>query len=118
LHHTGNDALDFSGSKIEIEDCRLENVGDKGLSGGEQSYITVKRVMVNGAEIGIASKDKSEVWCTDVTLKNCNTGLSAYQKKPEYGGGNLDVKQLKSENIKVLFLKDDFSKIIIDGVKK
>ena len=31
----GNDAIDFSGSKIDIINCKINNANDKGISGGE-----------------------------------------------------------------------------------
>ncbi|HPK10558.1 MAG: hypothetical protein KDC16_10685 [Saprospiraceae bacterium] len=118
IRDTGNDALDFSGSTIEVEDCRLIKLGDKGLSAGEQSTISGENITVDGADIGIASKDLSLVRMKKVDIKNCDKGLSAYMKKPEYGGGRLEVKELKSENIQHLFLKDDLSVIMIDNEAK
>ena len=96
----------------------LIKLGDKGLSAGEQSTISGENITVDGADIGIASKDLSLVRMKKVDIKNCDKGLSAYMKKPEYGGGRLEVKELKSENIQHLFLKDDLSVIMIDNEAK
>ena len=37
----GNDAIDFSTSKINITNCKIINAEDKGISGGEASSLTV-----------------------------------------------------------------------------
>ena len=56
----GNDALDFSGSTIQLQDIP-SNIGDKGISAGEASTIEANKVTVDGAEYAVASKDKSFV---------------------------------------------------------
>ena len=61
------------------------NCGDKGVSVGEESYVIVDGVVVDGATIGAASKDLSYLRIENIALKNCNQGFAAYQKKPEYG---------------------------------
>ena len=98
---TGNDGIDFSTSKIVIADTRIENVGDKGISIGEQGTAVVRNTTIDGAVIGIASKDLSNVTVESATLKNCDQGFAAYQKKPEYGGGKIIVKQYSGENLKM-----------------
>ncbi len=118
LTNTGNDGLDFSGGHISVFDCRLINLGDKGLSGGEQSTIDASNIVIDGAVIGIASKDKTHLQVQWLDLKNCNKGLSAYQKKPEYGGGFLSVKGMRSEEVTHLIMKDEQSIIKIDNVKQ
>tara|TARA_R110001592_G_scaffold58840_1_gene178489 strand:- start:2965 stop:3741 length:777 start_codon:yes stop_codon:yes gene_type:complete len=85
FENTGNDCLDFSGSNISIKDCNVKNAGDKGISCGEQSAVSIENVAIEGAVIGIASKDKSEVTITNITISDCQIGFLAFQKKPEYG---------------------------------
>ena len=111
LSNTGNDAVDFSGSKIDIQNLTLTNIADKGISAGEESTLTVKSATIDKADIGIASKDLSKVTVRDVILKNCNKGFAAYRKKPEYGGGTIIVKNYSQENVKVLELADKESTI-------
>ena len=111
FHHTGNDALDYSGSVVNISNMRLENIGDKGISAGEQATLTVSNVYIDGAVIGIASKDLSRVTVTDLDMINCNQGFAAYRKKPEFGGGTINVISYTATNIKSLTQKDEESKI-------
>jgi hypothetical protein len=111
LFNTGNDGLDYSGSYIELDNIRLENVGDKGISAGEEATLIVKNTTITGAQIGIASKDLSKVDVIDVKLKDCLQGFAAYRKKPEFGGATINVKSFTEENVERLITKDDESEI-------
>ena len=108
---TKNDALDFSGSQIEIIGCEISEVGDKGISGGENSQLKISNTSINGAVIGIASKDYSQLEVTDVPLKNCDYTYAAFRKKPEYGPASITVTS--SEKVKGKMLLDLDSKITI-----
>ncbi|MEM9548064.1 MAG: hypothetical protein AAGA77_18935 [Bacteroidota bacterium] len=111
FHTTGNDGVDFSGSYIEINDTRLETIGDKGISAGEQATLIVSDVHIEGATIGVASKDLSKVKITRVHLQDCQEGFAAYRKKPEFGGGTINVKSFTSDGVKNLTTSDPESKI-------
>ncbi len=111
LFDTGNDALDYSGSYIELENMRLENIGDKGISAGEEATVIVNNTTITGAQIGIASKDLSIVEVTNVLLKDCLQGFAAYRKKPEFGGAIININSFNEDNVDRLINKDEESKI-------
>ncbi len=113
--NTGNDGLDFSGSRIEIRDCKMSDIGDKGISGGEASILEIINVRISGADIGIASKDKSKLTGNNIEISNCKKSISAYQKKPEYGGGYVNLSEVKTSNVENYILKDDVSQVIVNG---
>ncbi|HKJ79926.1 MAG TPA: right-handed parallel beta-helix repeat-containing protein, partial [Prolixibacteraceae bacterium] len=81
----GNDGLDCSGSFVKVKNCTFAEVADKGVSGGENSTIIISGITINGANIGVASKDLSTVNIEDSEFRNVTYGLVAFQKKPEYG---------------------------------
>ncbi|MFP4522727.1 MAG: CotH kinase family protein, partial [Fibrobacterota bacterium] len=87
--NVGNDALDFSGSNAELRDVRVDGCGDKGLSAGERSRIDISSSDLKNCFIGIATKDLSSVYVGAVELNGCVYNYAVYQKKSEYGGGNL-----------------------------
>lgn len=102
FNDTGNDGIDFSGSKIDIVSCFMKNNGDKAISVGEDSDVNIQKAKVDGAVIGAASKDLSFLQIKHIELRNCNQGFAAYQKKPEYGPSVIQVDKYVEENLRYL----------------
>lgn len=113
--NVANDAVDFSGSTVDIIDCQMETIGDKGVSGGEGSTLTVSNCQISKAKIGIASKDKSLVSLTDITLESCEYGLVVFKKKPEYGPATIVAEGLSWEDVDRVLLIENRSSITLDG---
>lgn len=111
----GNDAIDFSGSEIFIENTQIIGASDKGISGGENSSLKVKGVKISNSNIGIASKDLSVVEVADSEITDCNYGLVLLQKKPEYGPARIVLKNTLIVNPKQKFLIEKGSVIVLDG---
>lgn len=87
------DAIDLSGSRVTINDCRIANAGDKGISVGEDSRATITGTLVRNCVMGIAVKDLSRAVVSHCTLVGNKTALAAYRKKPIFGGGELRVTE-------------------------
>ncbi|MEM7367379.1 MAG: CotH kinase family protein [Bacteroidota bacterium] len=113
--HTGNDGMDFSGSEIQVFDCKVLGAGDKGISVGEQSTVQVWDLEVREAITAAASKDLSTLTIHSIQLEDCQTGFAAYQKKPEFGGGDMIVKKYQAKNIRYLHLIDKGSRLLLRG---
>jgi hypothetical protein len=112
---TGNDGLDCSGSIVNVSNCTFENNGDKGISVGEQSDLTVFDCRIKGAPIALASKDLSVVYVRNLYIENCQQGFAAYQKKPEFGGANIIVESYKAKEVKRLYAIGAGSKLQLEG---
>ncbi|MCG8575275.1 MAG: CotH kinase family protein, partial [Flavobacteriales bacterium] len=95
FENTGNDCVDFSGSKVEIEDINITNSGDKGISAGERSNLTVKNITIDGCLTGLASKDGSHLTGDQINVKKATIGIAAFQKKPEYGPAHLELTNIE-----------------------
>ncbi len=108
----GNDALDFSTSEIEIDQCRMKTIGDKGISAGEQATITANNIEVDGGNIGFASKDLSVLRLDNISVSNCKKGVVAYQKKPEYGPAKIILGKYSFKNVRNEFLIEAKSELI------
>ena len=109
----GNDALDFSTSTIDIEDCQMKTIGDKAISAGEQATVSANIIKVDDAQTGFASKDLSVLTLDNITLKNSVRGFTAYQKKPEYGAATIILKKYEMEGVKYPFMIEKKSKLDI-----
>lgn len=95
FHDIGADAIDVSGSEIEVRDVRLIRLGDKGLSVGESSRLVGQGISVEGADFGVASKDLSSVEVESLVLTDIRlAALAAYIKKPVYGPASMTVAGL------------------------
>lgn len=86
---TGNDALDFSGSKIELVSVKIQGAGDKGVSAGEKSEVHAVDLDINDTVIGLASKDLSTLFVKNSIINNSKYCMAVYQKKPVFGPGEI-----------------------------
>jgi len=111
----GNDAIDFSGSKITIENTSIVSANDKGISGGEDSHLIIKNVSVERASIGMASKDLSVLEISNSKIVDCDYGLVLLQKKVEYGPATMIINNSRIINSKQEFLIEEGSEIELDG---
>lgn len=114
--NSGNDAIDVSGSTLDLGDITIENPSDKGLSAGEGSTMTGSAIKIVGGEIGVVSKDLSSITLTDVTIENTRLGIACFQKKSEFGPGIVSIEKLRTSGIEVPYLIAENSDFIIDGV--
>ena len=115
FENIGNDALDFSGSKANIDGFYTKFTGDKILSAGEMSTIEVSNVKSTDSFSGIVSKDGSYVKIFNADFKRVKYPFSAYLKKEEYDKPSYI--ELYSTNLiekKTNYLVDDISKILVD----
>ena len=107
----GGDAIDTSGSKINIEEVNITNTDDKGISAGEKSIINLKDVFVDSCMYGIVSKDLSKIRGKKIKIiKSKNFDLMAFEKKNHYGPGYIEVTDVTYNN-KVISQLNSFIKI-------
>ena len=91
FNNTGNDGMDFSGCNITVGGTKIDHAGDKGISAGEESTVMVWNASIKNSNIGVASKDNSELTIYYIEMTNCTIGYAAYQKKPEFGPAKIIV---------------------------
>jgi hypothetical protein len=113
IEKSTDDCLDFSYGTYNIENANLKNCGDKAISVGEKSKATFGNIEIQDSNIGVASKDSSDVYIDKVNMKNLKVCLSAYKKKQEFDGSFLEVNNFKCEAFDDKFLKDSRSTLVI-----
>ena len=113
----GNDAIDVSGSVLQVSDVHITDVGDKALSAGEESKINANNITIQNSEIALSAKDKSKILMEDLSIKNCNLGFAVFQKKPEFGPASIVLNKLNMSTTKVNHLIEIGSSLSIDGVE-
>ncbi len=112
IYNARNDCADFSYGNYTIKNSKINKCYDKGISLGENSKMRLENLFLENTNIGLASKDSSEVIINDANLKNLETCLSAYNKKQEFLGGYIKVNNLFCQNFINLSSKDQFSEIV------
>jgi len=96
----GGDAIDFSGSKVNVDNVEFNKVFDKAISVGERSVVNVKNSKVINSNFGVVSKDSSNVYINHLTLENIkHASLMSYQKKPEYKGAKIIANNIIFKNV-------------------
>ena len=110
------DALDFSGSIVKIDLTTFSNIGDKAVSAGENSILSISNSKIKNANIGVASKDLSEISLDSVVIDSAQfTGLAAYIKKPQFGPAYLNGTNIDFVNTERQALCQLESELILNG---
>jgi hypothetical protein len=111
----GNDAVDVSGSRVQIIDVHVHSAGDKAVSIGEGSTATIEGLEIDGCQTGVASKDLSVTQLTESRIDDCRVGLAVYQKKAEFGGGQIKASSIDLSGSDLPYIIELGSSIEIDG---
>jgi len=117
FHNCGNDAIDCSGGNVDIFDCYINGMGDKGLSGGENSQLTVNQIEIKNSKIAIASKDGAKVNIKGINMYNCKVGFAVYQKKSEFGPSAMMASSVGMVDVVTPYLIEEGSTLLVDNQK-
>jgi hypothetical protein len=83
------DAIDFSGSISLIDNVQINNIGDKGISVGEESFVTIVNSHLNNLRVGVISKDNSDVIIESSSITNFKSyGVMSFIKKDFYSSSS------------------------------
>ena len=74
-------------------------------------------IHIKNARIAIASKDLSYVKIRNIKVSNSKVGFAVFQKKPEYGYSNLEMINLKADDVDEPYLVEIGSTLAIEGEK-
>jgi hypothetical protein len=109
------DCIDLSGSDIVIQGVEIRNAGDKSLSVGERSTVKLQNSSIKDSNIAIASKDLSIVNINQLLISSVNYGFVAYQKKSEFGPGEINSQNHSLTDVGLLHLIEKGSTLILDS---
>ena len=87
-----NDCIDFSAGTYLVDTIFVAHCGDKGVSIGEASIFKGDFLDIRYSNIGISSKDLSKTNIDKLELLDVIICAEAIQKKQEFGGGFLSIK--------------------------
>ncbi|MBS1248834.1 MAG: hypothetical protein MAG431_00398 [Chloroflexi bacterium] len=116
FHNIRGDAFDASGSQVLVTDSRFANIGDKAISVGEESEVTLENLSIRDVNIGIASKDLSTLVADSIIIDNAKiAALAAYVKKPQYGPATLEATNVEILNTETPALCQTGSQLLLNG---
>ncbi len=116
FHDVRGDGIDVSGSDIIVDDVSLLRVRDKGISAGEGSTVTSRKVYASDVGIAIASKDTSRVTLEEARIDRAWIApFAAYVKKMEYGPASLQASHVEIVDGSRQALVQTGSIVVIDG---
>ncbi len=91
------DAIDLSGSRVSLRNISAQNIADKAISAGEESFLEIDKLKISKSRIGIASKDSSNVKGSNIEISNCGLfDFAVYQKKSYFSGASLNVQAISN----------------------
>ena len=107
IEKSNNDCLDFSYGNYLVEKANISHCGDKAVSVGEMSKVEINNAIIQLSNSGITSKDFAEVKVSDSNISNTEYCFQAYNKKQEFSGGYLEIKNTFCDETNINVLQKD-----------
>jgi Right handed beta helix region/CotH kinase protein len=104
VEHGGGDGFDMSGSRMRIEQNRIHDCVDKGISVGEGTTVEIRDNLIYSCRTGIATKDGSIAKIIDTGLARVAVGLALYRKKLTFGQPSAEVEGLALADVQTALL--------------
>jgi hypothetical protein len=90
------------------------NSGDKAISVGEGSEAVIRGAKLRSCKVGLASKDSSRVTLSNSEIAKCRFGLSAFQKKAEFGPATIMASATSFDALDRPYLVEEGSVVTVD----
>ena len=111
----GNDAIDVSGSYVTISNSYIDGANDKGISIGENSNVQMENINITNCRIAIAVKDDSYSKIKNTAIEKCIYGITAYQKKPEFGPSQITADLIHMRDVEYKYYVESGSSLLVDN---
>ena len=98
-----------------MENINIDGAMDKGISAGEKSTIVSNFIKIQNSEIATSSKDLSKIMVENLYLNSNRVNYTAFQKKPEFGGGIIKAFNIESSNYEIDYLVELNSEIYLNN---
>ena len=112
----GNNAIGVSRSTIGLKNISINGTGDKGVSAGEMSRVTINGIKIKNTKFAaMVSKDMSQLDVDDAAVLDCEIGFAVYQKKPEFGPAFIKGTRITLSNVDTSYLIEGESGLTVNG---
>jgi hypothetical protein len=115
ITRSGNDGLDLMGSTVTARAVSIARSDDKGISVGEESLLNISESIIRECNIGLESKDGSQIFGRDLNLVANKIQVNAYKKNWRYGkGGMVSLTKVRISGKRNNLTTDKHSQIIVE----
>lgn len=116
MRDANGDGIDLGGSQVRVTGTRLAELRDKAIVVGERSRLDASGLVIEKADIGLASKNGSYALLRRSQMRAIGrVALLAYANRPELGPGVLIAEDNRIEGAARVALAERGSEIVIDG---
>jgi hypothetical protein len=115
IKNNNGDGIDLSGSKVFASNITMKQIGDKGLSVGENSFLTANNIKISKATNAIAVKDSSQFSGEKLIIQDSQRGVLGFKKKPEFGSVKIDIIDIEMDRVITKYLIEEGSQFSING---
>ena len=91
VYKAGNDCLDLSSGTYLIKKLYANICYDKAVSVGEGAEVEFKEVKIKNTNMGLVSKDSSDLRIVKGDIANYKICVAAYRKKQEFSGSKISI---------------------------
>ena len=100
------------------ENIVIDYALDKAISAGEMTNINGVDVSISNSNIGLVSKDQSDVKLNQVMISQTDVAMAIFQKKHEFGPARMKILNGLINESKQEFLLEKKSSLIFNDEKK
>ncbi len=111
----GKDAIEISGGNARIGQVDITQAFGAGLNANQHAIVSAEKITVSDSEQGIVATDFSKLVIYELKLDGLQQGILAYQKLPDFGGSQIEVKKCETANVQDLHLVEDGSVLLLNG---
>ena len=75
----------------------------------------IKNSSIKGSNIALAGKDLSEITVNNLLIRSSKTGISVFQKKPEFGPASVVINGLDIDEVDTKYLVEESSFLSVNS---
>ena len=117
MQNIGKDAIEISGGFARFTGAKCSQSSGSVVNANLHATLQLNNLEIDNSKEGIKSTDSSEVIARNVGMKDIETGLLAFRKNDELGGGIIHAFGLKEENVGKRNIQDIHSSIFLEKQK-
>lgn len=111
----GKSAFDFVGSTVDLNRVELGNIGQSGIVGRENTYLSVEDFVGHNMSFAVVVNDSSNIVLERVSLNGVSkVAFNAFNIKPEFRKScNLYIYNLSMSEVNTSSKQDEFCQVVI-----